>query len=68
MWSGRMDNLQSEMIPNNYEQLKKDKVFRYFLKTLKNQNYWFIENVTNNSNDFYQKISEQIENEIKKLE
>lgn len=67
MWSGRIDSPQSEMIPNDYEQLKKDSEFRYFLKTLKNQNYWFIENVTNQSNDFYQQISDQIENEIKKL-
>jgi len=67
MWSGRIDNPQSEMIPSDYELLKKDTEFMYFLKTLKNKNYWFIENVTNNSDDLYQKISEQIENEIKKL-
>jgi len=67
MWSGRIENPYSEMIPNDYEQLKKDEKFMYFLKTLKNQNYWFVENVTNNSNDLYQNISEQIENEIKNL-
>ena len=67
MWSGRIDNPQSEMIPIDYELLRKDKEFRYFLKTLKNKNYWFIENVTNNSDDLYQKIYEQIDDEIKKL-
>lgn len=67
MWSGRIDNPQSEMTPIDYEQLRRDKEFRYFLKTLQNQNYWFVENVTNNSDDLYQKISEQLKNEIKKL-
>jgi len=32
-----------EMIPNDYEQLKNDKAFMYFLKTLKNQHYVLIE-------------------------
>ena len=67
MWSARRFNQQSEMISNDYERLKTDKEFRYFLRTLRNQNYWFIENTTNNLNDRYKKISEQIENEIKKL-
>ena len=67
MWTSRIENHQSEMIPNDYGQLEKDEAFMYFLKTLKNQNYWFIENVTNNSNDLYQNISKQIESEIKNL-
>jgi hypothetical protein len=57
MWSTRIDNPQGEMIPNDYERLRKDKEFMYFLKTLKNQNYWFIENVINTSNDSYKKIT-----------
>ena len=32
-----------EMIPDNYEQLKRDKKLRYFLKSLKNEHSWLIE-------------------------
>jgi len=36
------DNLEIIMQPNNYELLKIDNEFMYFLKSLRNQQYWFI--------------------------
>ena len=52
------------MIPNDYEALKKDKEFRYFLKTLKNQKYWLTEITSKSSdlilNDLKREIDKQI--------
>jgi hypothetical protein len=31
------------MIPNDFESLKKDDEFLFFLRSLKNQHYWFVE-------------------------
>ena len=30
------------MKPNNFEELKNDKEFMYFIKSFRNQQYWFI--------------------------
>ena len=67
MWEVRIDDLQGEMIPLDYETLKKDGQFRYFLKTLRNQNYWLIEGPTIQSEEFYSEIVEEIEREIDRL-
>ncbi len=48
------DDLKLEMIPNNYNELKKDEVFMYFLRSLKNQYYWDIEI---SQNDIYEKVN-----------
>ena len=56
-----------EMIPGNYEQLKKDKKFRYFLKSLKNENSWLIELSLERSLEKNTNLLSEIELEIKKL-
>ncbi|PWN05493.1 DUF6090 family protein [Rhodohalobacter mucosus] len=43
MWSSRIVDgiyVQGEMVPIDYEALKEDQEYNYFLKTLRNQNYW----------------------------
>ena len=67
MWSGRFDGRQNEMIPIDYEALKKDIQFSYFLKTLKNQNYWLIELPTKTSEELFNKLIIDIDNEISTL-
>jgi hypothetical protein len=55
------------MISNNYELLKEDIEFRYFLKTLKNQNYWLIEYPAKRVLENYIKRSNEIDKEISAL-
>ena len=57
-------NRQNGMIPTDYELLKKDKEFRYFLKTLRNQNFWMIENPIDIITDKFIKISAEIDEEL----
>ena len=70
MWSGRMNDLNinelvpSEMIPNDFEALKKDKEFRYFLKTLKNQNYWLLKVSNLGVSNYLNNLSVEIDKEI----
>lgn len=51
-WNGNYDifrktenpnDLDVEMVPNDFESLKKDDEYLYFLRSLKNQHYWFAE-------------------------
>ena len=56
-----------EMIPVNYEQLKKDKKFRYFLKSLENENSWLIELSLERSLEKNTNLLSEIEIEIEKL-
>jgi Family of unknown function (DUF6090) len=51
MWNGTWEGSQKSlglngysMIPNNFDSLKKDKVYIYFLATLKNQMHWYMQN------------------------
>ncbi len=37
-----IDKLNYAMVPNDFEKLKKDKEYLYFLKSLKNQFYWYV--------------------------
>lgn len=67
MWEARAEDLQGEMIPIDYEALKKDIQFRYFLKTLKNQNYWLIEAPIMQSDSIYSKVIGALDREIEKL-
>ncbi|MBC3847907.1 hypothetical protein H8K90_16040 [Winogradskyella echinorum] len=62
------DDLKLEMIPNNYNELKKDKVFMYFLGSLKNQFYWDIEVVQNEINPKINDLISSIDSELKTLE
>jgi len=48
--TGIIEDLELRMIPNNYDELKKDKEFIYFLKSLKNQYTWLIEDDQNSIN------------------
>jgi hypothetical protein len=68
MWSSRLDDFQSEMVPIDYEALKKDQQFRYFLKTLRNQNYWLIENTFKTSLERLNNLIIEIDKEISILE
>lgn len=59
-----MWNTQNGMIPLDYELLKKDNEFRYFLKTLRNQNYWMIDHPIERISAKFIKISNDIDQEI----
>lgn len=61
------DSLQGEMIPFDYNALKEDRQFRYFLKTLRNQNYWLIEGPTMQSDVLYSRVVAGVDREIEKL-
>jgi hypothetical protein len=58
------NGLKIVMKPNNFEELKNDKEFMYFIKSLRNQQYWFIiTNATKMKKDL-NNILELIENEL----
>lgn len=67
MWEVRIDDLQGEMIPFDYQALKEDRQFRYFLKTLRNQNYWLIEGPTMQSDMLFSKVTDRLDREIERL-
>jgi len=67
MWEVRIDDLQGEMIPFDYQALKQDRQFMYFLKTLRNQNYWLIEGPTLQSDGFYTRVVQGVDREIARL-
>jgi hypothetical protein len=67
MCSSRPENFQSAMIPVDYQALKKVQEFRYFLKTLKNQNYWLIENAFNTTIRQLNKLVVDLSNELETL-
>ena len=59
------EDLQLEMIPNNFDELKNDEQFMYFLRSLKNQLYWYIEvsqnDLNNRINDLIKSIDSELE-------
>lgn len=59
------DDLSLEMIPNNYNELKEDKEFKYFLRSLKNQFYWDIEVTQNDINEKINDLLKSIDSELK---
>ena len=59
------DDLELEMVPNNYNELKKDKVFMYFLRSLKNQFYWDIEVSQYDINEKIDDLIISIDSELK---
>ena len=71
MWDIRVKMIgevpNGKMVPFDYELLKKDNEFRYFLKTLKNQNYWLINNPSKKALEKYIEISNEIDKEISAL-
>ncbi|NEV94637.1 hypothetical protein G3567_10825 [Psychroflexus sp. YR1-1] len=58
------DDLQLEMIPNNFNELKKDKQFMYFLRSLKNQFYWEVEVSQNDINKRINHLIKSIDTEL----
>ena len=73
LWNGKyqkyrltknFDDLELEMVPINYNGLKKDKVFMYFLRSLKNQFYWDIEVSQNDINKKIDDLIESIDSEL----
>ncbi|MEZ4899654.1 MAG: hypothetical protein R2806_22605 [Saprospiraceae bacterium] len=59
------EDLELEMIPNDYEELKQDKAFMYFLRSLKNQYYWKIEVSLNSLNERANDLIKSIDSELK---
>ena len=59
------EDLELEMIPNDYEELKQDKAFMYFLRSLKNQYYWKIEVSLNSLNERANDLIKSIDTELK---
>ena len=59
------DDLKLEMVPNNYNELKKDEEFKYFLRSLKNQFYWDIEVAQNVINEKINDLIKSIDSELK---
>lgn len=73
MWNARITaggvyGLEGVMVPNDFEALKQDQQFRYFLKTLRNQNYWLVQNPLTYSSENFARISEVLYKEIARLE
>ena len=63
--SRKITDLNPRMIPNDYAELKYDKKFLYFLKSLKNQYYWMIElnlkRINKNANALIKNIDEELD-------
>jgi hypothetical protein len=59
--------IKTVMKPNNYELLKKDKEYIYFLKSLKNINSWHMERMFKLQLKEIEKIIQDIESEVKIL-
>ena len=57
-------DLNPRMIPNDYAELKHDKKFLYFLRSLKNQYYWMIElnlkRIDENANALIKNIDKEL--------
>ncbi len=65
--TGKIEDLELEMIPNDYKELKQDKVFLYFLRSLKNHFYWKIEVSQKSIKKQASDIIKNIDNELKTL-
>ena len=64
--SYRMSDLKVEMIPNDYQYLKKDKEYLYFLTSLKNQHFWYRELALSEANYMAKELLKHINVELKK--
>lgn len=53
------------MIPNNYNELKNDKEYLYFLRSLKNQYYWYIEQTEDQKTQKAKDLINAIDEELK---
>jgi hypothetical protein len=66
--SGNIIDSNLRMIPNDYAQLKHDKKFLYFLRSLKNQYYWMIETNLKKIDKKAKALIQDIDNELNKIE
>jgi hypothetical protein len=56
------------MIPNDYDALKKDKEYLYFLRSQKNQLYWYVRSPLRDVKKRGDKLLEFLERELGRLE
>jgi hypothetical protein len=61
------DNSERDMKPNDYDVLKSDREYRYFLETLKNQLYWYVRSPLKQANEKADHLVFQIDNELREL-
>ncbi|MEZ4976061.1 MAG: DUF6090 family protein [Flavobacteriaceae bacterium] len=66
--SGNISDSNLHMIPNDYDELKHDKKFLYFLRSLKNQYYWFIDRNLEKIDKRANALIKDIDTELNKLE
>ena len=66
--SGNVIDLNPRMIPNNYSELKHDRKFLYFLRSLKNQYYWMIETNLKKIDKKAKALIQNIDNELNRIE
>ena len=55
------------MIPNDYKALKKDKEYLYFLRSQKNQLYWYVRNPLKNAKKRAEKLLESLDKDLQTL-
>ena len=69
-WNGDLNDpeMKLEMIPTNYEQLKQDQEYLYFLKSLKNQHDWYMTRPMEQVRNSMINCIELIEQELSKEE
>ncbi|MEW4922608.1 DUF6090 family protein [Algibacter sp. 2305UL17-15] len=74
-WNGNYDlfrktgipnDLEIEMIPNDFESLKKDDEYLFFLRSLKNQHYWFAERNNLNAKKIAENLLLMVNQELEK--
>ncbi len=60
--------LNPEMIPLDFESLKKDQKYLYFLKSLKNRHHWYMTQAIKSTLSSIHQLITEIEDELKRLE
>lgn len=63
-----INDIVSEMVPNDFEKLKKDNEYIYFLKSQRNQYNWLIESQCNGLLNSLSKLKKEIGTELIRLE
>ncbi len=71
LWNNSWNNPKSSktkrhMIPNDYEGLKKDKEFRYYLESLRNQLYFYVRDPLDKAGDKAKTLLHSIDKELQK--
>jgi len=62
----KSSNTKRHMIPNNYEELKKDKEFRYYLESLRNQLYFFVRDPLDDAGGKTKSLLHSLDKELQK--